>query len=147
MKRIERIALKIKADKETMKRINSVSYYSGDDFIHDADMYISAIKQGRMLCVIHSVSQSGMSRTMSFHSCEKHTHTKGVNFSYRQYVCLFLSLGYTKARNWNTAFSIGGCGMDMVFNTNYTIIHRLYNLGFMTKEECNHLCQQTPTYF
>ena len=42
-------------------------------------------------------------------------------------------------------FTIGGCGMDMIFHTNYTIIHRLYKLGFMTKKECEKLCQMTPS--
>lgn len=36
---------------------------------------------------------------------------------------------------------------DEFFNTNYTIIHRLHSLGFITKEECATLAQQTPTVF
>jgi hypothetical protein len=95
-----------------------------------------------MLCVIKSVSKSGMSRVISFHSCEDYV---GENRScYTQYWAFFTALGYTESRNGN-GFTIGGCGMDMVFHTNYTIIHRLYSLDFITKQECDFMAQQTPT--
>jgi hypothetical protein len=58
---------------------------------------------------------------------------------------LFTILGFTKSRSNDFYFSIGGCGMDMIFHTNYTIIHRLHRLGFINKKQCDFLAQQTPT--
>ncbi len=130
-------------NKTLVKAISKVGYYSVEQFENDARSYISAIKDGRMINSIGSVSSSGMSRTMKFLSCEP--SKDGGKFWYRQYSCLFLSLGFSQVRTNRDYFRIGGCGMDMVFHTNYTIIHKLAALGFITKDECSTLCQNTPT--
>jgi hypothetical protein len=65
-------------------------------------------------------------------------------FNYYNFYTLFKDLGFTNAKNSN-AFRVSGCGMDMVFHTNYTIMHQLKNLGFITKKECSILAQKTPT--
>lgn len=132
---------RVAQDKEIVKHIEKVGHYTVEDFARDAKIYIKAIKERRMLCIIHKVASSGMSRTISFHSCENY---KG-NYGYRQYWCLFKALGYSEARSNDYAFSIGGCGMDMIFHTNYTIIHRLHRLGFLNKKQCAVLAQATPT--
>jgi hypothetical protein len=64
---METIRTKIESDKELMKRINAITYYSVDLFISDVQTYIDAIREGRMLCVIPKVSSSGMSRQIKFH--------------------------------------------------------------------------------
>lgn len=56
---------------------------------------------------------------------------------------LFMSLGFSEV-NRSGYFRISGCGVDMIFHTNYTIIHNLRSLGFISKKECSHLAQQTP---
>lgn len=122
------------------KNIDKQKYYSEEQFISDVKSYIKAIKEGRMLNTIHSVSSSGMSRVISFHSCEKNKN----GFYYRQYVSLFRALGYSKGST-DFNFRITGCGMDMIFHTNYSNIHLFYNLGFINKSECDILCQKTPT--
>ena len=45
-----------------------INYYTVEDFVKDAHTYIQAIKERRMICVLKSVSSSGMSRVLSFHS-------------------------------------------------------------------------------
>lgn len=121
------------------KMIKSIRHYDTERFIDDAAKYVAAIKEGRMCCIIHSVAKSGMSRVISFRSCEM-----GERAYYRQYLMLFEALGYKELGNTGT-FRIGGCGMNMVFHTNYTIIHRLHRLGLISKEECEKLAQETPT--
>lgn len=130
----ERIIKKIIAGK-CAKNEESASY-----FYDAARDYIKAVKDGRMLCVIESVSQSGMSRVMKFHSCEKN----GYGYYYRQYWNFFKSMGYSQAKN-SDGFRVAGCGMDMVFATNYNIIHKLASLGFLNKKQCSELSQKTPT--
>lgn len=134
---------RIESDKELIKNISKVGYYSPEQFVNDAKRYIKAIKEGRMINVIGSVSSSGMSRTIKFAAPEMNKYSKRMQ--YCNFFCLFKALGYNEARSKDGYFSIGGCGMDMIFNTNYTIIHRLHRLGFISKKVCSHLAQQTPT--
>lgn len=143
MKTIERLLNKIEANKELNKAISNEDHYTFEQFISDAQRYIKAIKEGRMICSIDSVSKSGMSRTIKFLSCEKSNYNKG-QFNYLNYFAFFRIMGYSPASKYGDYFRISGCGMDMIFHTNYTIIHRLHRLGFMNKKTCDSLAQQTP---
>ncbi|HDY67513.1 MAG TPA: hypothetical protein ENH85_06965 [Candidatus Scalindua sp.] len=125
------------------KTIESRDYYSVDGFYNDAKRYVKAIKEGRVICSIGSVSRSGMSRTIKFVECSKNTRTGNYNFM--NFYSLFHCLGYAQARNERDYFSISGCGMDMIFHTNYSNMHYMRSLGFINKVQCDHLCQQTPT--
>ena len=69
---------------------------------------------------------------------------KGSDYRFYNFYGFFNALGYTKSGN---GFRVNGCGMDMVFNTNYVIIHKLHHLGFITKKECDILAQKTPSRF
>jgi hypothetical protein len=140
MKNITTITRNIEANKDLIKNIKSNNFYTVENFISDAKEYIKAIEQNKMLCIIPHVSKSGMSRVLKFHSCEKSKN----GFYYRQYYVFFKSLGY-KYNKTHNGFNINGCGMDMVFNTNYNIIHDLKRLGFINEYKCNRLAQQTPT--
>jgi len=132
---------KITISQEVTKNIKTLNYYEPENFINDVKSYIKAIKERRMLWVIKSGSASGMSRTLKFNACEG---SKG-NFNYRQYSCLFIALGYKESKSNNCAFIVNGCGMDMVFNTNYNNIHDFKRMGFITDTECRELAQMTPT--
>lgn len=136
----EKIIANILLNKEVSKRIEKATYYDNERFIKDAQQYIKAIKERRMLCNIASVSKSGMSINIKFLSCEK--GNKGYNYlNYNQF---FDVLGYTKSRSNDFYFVINGWGVDMIFHTNYTIIHRLWRLGFLNKKEVKRLAQMTP---
>lgn len=130
-------------DVDFKKGIKKLNYYNEYDFVNDAKKYIKAIKERRMINSIGSVSSSGMSRTIKFLSCEKGSRKN--EFWYSQYSCLFICLGYTEARSKDGYFSISGCGMDMIFHSNYSNIHHLARLGFLSKKECARLCQMTPS--
>lgn len=119
---------------------NFPNWYGIESFIRDAKQYIKAIKERRMIVNIASVSKSGMTRRMVFNSCEKNKRTK--NCYYRQYTGLFTALGTFTVKNHEIV--VGGCGMDMVFHVNYTTIHKLHKLGFITRKECDILAQITP---
>lgn len=142
MKKTEKLILNVENDKEISKRINAMPYYEVERFVDDAEDYIKAIKEGRMINSIGHVSSSGMSRSIKFVSIEKNKHNK--QFSVCNFFQLFKALGYTESRAREHYFTIGGCGMDMIFHTNYSIINRLYRLGFINKEQCSKLAQMTP---
>lgn len=129
--------------KAIVSAYNKNNIYQVDDsiFIDHAKRYVKAIKEGRMLCSIESVAPSGMSRVIKFVEVSKHSDRN--QYSVLNFYQFFLMLGYTRAKN-SDGFRVNGCGMDMVFHTNYSIIHKLHRLGFVTKKQCCELAQKTP---
>lgn len=140
MKKSEKISSLIAANKELSKKIESNCYYSVDQFISDANRYIKAIEQGRMFCIIDSVSKSGMSRVLRFVEWSKGQK----NYNFMNFYAFFGALGFIESGD---GFRISGCGMDMVFHTNYSIIHKLHKLGFIDMKKRDVLAQRTPTTF
>jgi hypothetical protein len=71
MKKQERFLKRLNSDqfKWLRKKIENQQYYSVDQFYKDAERYVKAIKEGRVICSIGSVSRSGMSRTIKFLEC------------------------------------------------------------------------------
>lgn len=132
--------MKTTLSNEVKKYISKEKYYNEEQFTKDAKRYIKAIKEGRIICLIASVSKSGMSRTIRFMECKK---AEGINkYYYLNYNQFFRALGYSQAGD---NFRIGGCGMDMIFHTNYTNIRNLHRMGFLNKKDCDKLAQETPT--
>ncbi len=127
-------------NKELTKAIDKVGHLSVDDFIMNAKRYIKAIKDGRMICSIGSVSSSGMSRTIKFVEMDKGSDKQ---FRVYNFWALFKALGYSPVKQ-SDYFRISGCGMDMIFHTNYSIIHNLGRLGFLNNTEVATLAQKTP---
>jgi hypothetical protein len=132
----------VQLSKEVLNNIKKkLNHYTEEQFIYDAQKYINAIKEGRMINIINSVSSSGMSRNIKFTSCEGGNDGR---YYQRNYTCLFIALGYTEAKKGYGYFRIGGCGMDMIFHTNYSIIHDFKRFGLIADVECATLAQMTP---
>ena len=128
----------IKLSKEVTKRLSNEAYYNEDDFISDCKAYIKAVKSGRILYTVTHVSNSGMSRDINIKSYEG-TINKGY---YRSYYGMLEALGYSFSRMNRDDIKVGGCGMNMLFATNYNIIHSLYNMKFISKAKCDILAQK-----
>lgn len=153
MNKQEKIIANVRANKDLLKRINEFGFYYGNEvkdhkeielikiqqFVDRAQDYIKAIKDGRVICAIGSVSKSGMSRTMKFLECSKGKH----QFNYLNFFLLFRIMGENPNRDGY--FRINGCGMDMVFATNYNMIHSFKNLGIINDKQCRVLSQMTPS--
>ena len=136
----------ITLSKEVVKAIAKNEYYSEEQFINDAKKWVEAIKQGRVICTVASVSKSGMSRKLKFLSYEPSTYKDEQRGHYRQYNVMLECLGFKFNRDaW--AITVNGCGMDMIFHTNYTIMHSFKSMGIITESECSSLAQMTPTNF
>ena len=136
----------MKAKQTILNNINKQLNLSNDDALHFFDCvkgYIKAIKENRMICNIEHVSSSGMSRYLTFKYMERSKYDK-KRYNLLNTYFIFKSLGYRYNKNHN-AFFVSGCGMDMVFNTNYTNINDFKRLGFLSDKECNTLAQSTPT--
>lgn len=126
-----------------LQKIEKQEYYSAEQFLHDCKRYVKAIKDGRIICNIESVSTSGMSRNIKFLECYKNTTRK--EYQYLNFFAFFKILGYKESGKYKDCFKISGCGMDMVFHTNYTIIHKLGYMGIINKKTVDILAQKTPT--
>lgn len=130
--------------KAIVSAYNKNKVYKVDDsvFIDHAKRYIKAIKEGRILCSIESVAPSGMSRVIKFVEVSKYSDRK--QYAVLNFYQFFVMLGFSPAGKYKNGFRVNGCGMDMVFHTNYSIIHKLHRLGFITKKQCDELAQKTP---
>jgi len=130
----------IQLTKEMQKNISKLNHYSIDQFERDCKEWIEAIRMNRTICIVESVSASGMSRTFKYLS-----YVPNDNRSYfRTWYCFLSVLGYSFKKD-SHAIKVGGCGMDMNFATTYNIAHSLKSLGIISKEECEVLAQQTPS--
>lgn len=109
-------------------------------FVGWAERYVKACKERAIVCVIEKVSASGMSRNLKFLQMSK---SKEGRYDMLQFWGFFKALGYQEVKN-SDCFRVHGCGMDMVFATNYNIIWKLHCLGFITRKECDDLAQRTP---
>lgn len=126
-------------DKHNKSKIFPVNIES---FLESAARYVKAIKTGRMICSIDKVSASGMSRTLKFVEMARRDNT--TQHSLLDFYGFFDVLGHEKVKN-SCYFRIHGCGMDMVFNTNYCIMHQLCSYGLITRAQCTELAQMTPS--
>ena len=129
-----------------LKKYNKGRNYpaSSEDFIRHAKRYIKAIKERRIICAIDKVSASGMSRTLKFLEMSRGTYEKKTRYSLLNFYEFFQMLQYTPAAKNSDYFRIMGCGMDMVFATNYYIIGKLERLGFINAADSSVLRQATP---
>lgn len=116
--------------------------YDFDNFIYDTKRYIKAIKEGRVICNIDHVSNSGMSRTLKFVEMAKDKHNN--RYYLLNFYILFDFFGYAKINN-SDYFRVYGCGMDMVFASNYSNIHAIKSYGIINKKVCDVLAQKTPS--
>ena len=128
---------KINLTNDMAKRIESNEYYSKEDFIKDCQTYIKALKSGRLQYRVTSVSKSGMSRDILISSFEG-SMAKGY---YRNYVSMLEMLGFNFASKYASEIKVKGCGMNMLFATNYNIIHTFKNIGLISKKQCETLAQ------
>ena len=146
-KKLEKAAAAIAESTDYKKYVRGNKYAASPEAIAERlQEFCKATKEGRMVCVIHSVSSSGMSRNMSFHETARMGRTDRNGRKYRQlnFWAMFKALGYTEAKE---GFRIGGCGMDMVFATHYNVIHSAASFGLITGAQCSTLAQMTPTRF
>ena len=118
------------------KAIEKAKYYDEDRFIKDCNTYIEAVKSGRILYDVISVSASGMSRKINIRSFEG-TMERGY---YRNYFAMLEILGYKVNKDYT--ITVKGCGMNMLFSTNYDLIGQMERLEFINKETSDDLKQR-----
>lgn len=140
MRKIERITKNIENNGKLVKGLRKIDL-TIERFISDAQTYIKAVKERRISYTVDTVSRSGMSRTIIITSCEKSIYNGKRSFYYRQYNAMLEAMGYNIKRGYRDSIRVGGCGMNMLFATNYNIIWTLHRLGFISRKSCDVLAQ------
>lgn len=128
----------ITLSKETEKRLLKEEYYNKEMLLNDIQDYIKALKEGRLQYLVMNVSSNGMSRSIYVQSCEQSKSNN--NFYFRQYSRMFEMLGYKLDKDYNVR--VAGCGMNMLFATNYNLIHTLKNMNIISENEAEILAQK-----
>ena len=140
MKKVERITKNIENNKELLKGLKKVDMPI-ERFIDDAQTYLRAVKERRISYTVDTVSKSGMSRTLLITSCERWRWDGKIRYYYRQYNTMLQAMGYNVKRGYRDSIKVAGCGMNMLFATNYNIVWSLHRLGFISRKQCDVLCQ------
>lgn len=123
-------------NKEIEKRVYNNSYYSVSNFCADCVRYAKAVKEGRLIVSVVSVSSSGLSRRVLVHEMNK---TNGRFYLYN-FSAFLRCLGYKLNDNGET--TLNGCGMDLIFGMNYDICNTLRRLGVLSYAEYEKLSQE-----
>lgn len=95
----------------------------------NAERFIKALKEHRIVCSVKHVSSTGMSRTISF--CEMCVSTmNGKKYGQLlQFNWFFTQLGWPWDKN-RDGIRVSGCRMDMIFNTLDCVAAELKANGF-----------------
>ena len=128
----------ITLSKDIEKRLSKEEYYTKEMLLDDIQDYIKALKEGRLQYLVMNVSQSGMNRNILIQSCEQSKTTN--NFYFRQYSRMFEMLGYKSDKDYYV--KVSGCGMNMLFATNYYLIQTFKSMNIISESEANILAQK-----
>lgn len=91
-----------------MKKNKIEMFLQSEDGKRNAERFIKALKEKRIIACVKHVSSSGMSRDIAFREVVK---TK-YGYSMLQFDWFFEQLGWPRSKNYD-AIRVGGCGMDM----------------------------------
>ena len=128
----------ITLSKDIEKRLSKEEYYTKEMLLDDIQDYIKALKEGRLQYLVMNVSQSGMNRNILIQSCEQNKTNN--NFYFRQYSRMFEMLNYKLDKDYN--IRVSGCGMNMLFATNYNLIHTFKSMNIISAAEADILAQK-----
>lgn len=113
------------------RNIKKSLHYTTEDFIKDAQRYVKAIQEGRMFCVVHSVSKKGMYTDLSFYAHELNSNN---TYTLLNYIRFFKALGYMEGKE---GFRISECDKNTTSLVNISICQTLRNLGLLSSDEFN----------
>ena len=103
----------------------------------NAERFIKALKDGRIVCSVKRVSSSGMSRVIAVREMVKLKDVK--RYTLYQFDWFIQQMGWSEDKQTG-ATKVNGCGMDMVFHLLYTVAHNLEYYGFKLPKNWTNLC-------
>lgn len=119
---------KVKILPEIAERFDG--YYPEDFFLRHAREYISALREGRLCCVIDKVSRTGTSRQVRVFSLDKIQGTKRFSdYHYTRFIQMF---GYKRVKN---NIVLRGVGLNVIHAMNEYICGKLRDCGMLSLKE------------
>lgn len=125
----------LNANEYLQRNIKKSLHYTTEDFINDAQRYVKAIQEGRMFCVINSVSKKGMYTDLSFYAHELNSNN---TYTLLNYIRFFKALGYMEGKE---GFRISECDKSVASIVNRSICYTLKNLSLLSHGEWEILAQ------
>ena len=106
-------------------------YLKTEEGIRNAERFIKALREHRLIASVKKVSRDGLSRQIFFGEVGVYKDGAGNDrMTIYQFNYFFSQLGWRYARGNADALSISGCGMDMIFHTFESVASSLKYYGF-----------------
>lgn len=109
------------------------AFLASEEGIRNAKRFIKALKEQRIVVSIPHISSSGMSRIIRFREINRYKWESKTHYCITQFDWFLEQLGWSYDKNWD-GIRVGGCGMDMVFHTLYSVCGTLQHHGFKVPE-------------
>lgn len=122
-----------------MKEKDIKTYLQSEEGKSNAKRFIKALREKRIIATVKKVSSSGMSRDIFFGEVAISGKGKGRYTHIYQFNWFFKQLGYNYTGN--DTIRVGGCGMDMVFNTLYNVCGTLKYNGYKLPDNWSSLSE------
>lgn len=107
---------------------NNVKFLQSEDGRRNAERFIKAMRENRVVCCVKHVSSSGMSREIYFGEFVWSAE-RGQAWM-MQFNWFFNQLGWSWGRKYIDAITVKGCGMDMRFHVLNSVIMELKDAGY-----------------
>lgn len=101
-------------------------YLQSENGKRNAERFLKAVREHRILCNVKRVSSSGMSRVIGVYEIQNDENGRPHILQFNWFLG---QMGWTYSDKDN-AIRVGGCGMDMIFHLLYTTVENLRYYGF-----------------
>lgn len=115
-------------------------FLQSEDGKRNAERFIKALKEQRIVVSIPHVSSSGMSRIIRFREIGKYKSGNKYHYAIYQFDWFFEQLGWSYDKDWY-GIKVRGCGMDMIFHTLCSVCSTLKYHGFKVPKNCPSLAE------
>ena len=120
-----------------MAKKNCAEFLKSEDGKRNAERFIKALSEGRIICSVKSVARSGMSRVIRV--CEVRKIDGSERYTMLQFNWFLEQMGWTYVESQD-GIRVNGCGMDMVFHLLYSTCGSLKYYGFELPEGWSKMC-------
>lgn len=109
-----------------MKKNKVEEYLQSEEGKMNAERFLKAVREHRLLCTVKRVSSSGMSRIIGVYEIQNDENGRPNILQFNWFLG---QMGWTYS-NKDNAIRVGGCGMDMIYHVLYSTVNNLRYYGF-----------------
>ena len=109
-----------------MKKDKVAEFLQSEAGKMNAERFLKAVREHRILCNIKRVSRSGMSRVIGVYEIQNDENGRPNILQFNWFLG---QMGWTYSDK-DHAIRVGGCGMDMIFHLLSSSVEKLRDYGF-----------------